>query len=414
MIRTPNVSDNVRIAYLSEVDVSINNGRGINEREFVRVLRERHGDRVVCILPAPASPANYADPGIVYVSPHKNAATEYARHLAASFAALRACHGRVPFGALVTRLEVSPIVPIAARELLGIPTILKTLALYQNFSAGSVRGFRPHQILGRLMRPLFRSVVTKALGCDTPSESLAQFHSDVFALNEKRVRTIPNGCNIRLFAPGDAGAARARLGLGEYEAVIGYVGSLGALRNLELLIRAVARLAARSNVALVLVGDGEHRVYLERLAAELGIGEAVLFMGQVDYEDVPLYMRACDVAVDLTLVPLDSGPRRFEGSFSQKIPQYLACGLPVVAWKTPDNGFLEEQEVGTLVEPESGESELCCALERELTQGQGRRPARSRRARHYAETTFDIEGLTENRVEWWLELVASDMASRRA
>lgn len=67
-----------------------------------------------------------------------------------------------------------------------------------------------------------------------------------------------------------------------------HVSQLGHAKNIELLLRACAKLAIqRKDFKLCIVGDGEERSVLEQLATELGImGSVVEFKGRLTAEDV--------------------------------------------------------------------------------------------------------------------------------
>jgi phosphatidylinositol alpha-1,6-mannosyltransferase len=45
----------------------------------------------------------------------------------------------------------------------------------------------------------------------------------------------------------------------------------------------------------VVIGIGDDREYLQRLAAELGVSERVHLLGHVSYEDLPRWYAACDL-----------------------------------------------------------------------------------------------------------------------
>jgi len=61
-----------------------------------------------------------------------------------------------------------------------------------------------------------------------------------------------------------------------------FVGSLAQkYKGADVLLRAVARLRSKSVVEVIIVGDGKHRRELENLAATLGIGERVKFLGEL-------------------------------------------------------------------------------------------------------------------------------------
>jgi phosphatidylinositol alpha-1,6-mannosyltransferase len=63
-------------------------------------------------------------------------------------------------------------------------------------------------------------------------------------------------------------------------------------------LRALAKvLPSIPDAAYLIVGKGEERERLERLAADLGISEAVRFVGYVPEEDLPDFYNLCDVFV---------------------------------------------------------------------------------------------------------------------
>ena len=61
-----------RFIYITEYDISIDNGPGINEREFVKSLYKELKEQIVCVIPSPAYPKKYFDSRIKYVKNHKN------------------------------------------------------------------------------------------------------------------------------------------------------------------------------------------------------------------------------------------------------------------------------------------------------------------------------------------------------
>ena len=86
-------------------------------------------------------------------------------------------------------------------------------------------------------------------------------------------------------------SARARLGAGEDEILVGIVGRLTEVKNHELFLRACARYrelrrageaADDRRVRFLIIGDGHRRLDLELLASDLGIFDAVTFTGLRD------------------------------------------------------------------------------------------------------------------------------------
>jgi len=98
-----------------------------------------------------------------------------------------------------------------------------------------------------------------------------------------------------------------------------FAGRLVAQKDPVLLLEAFARRLRSGPARLIVLGDGEMRVALERRAAELGIGERLHFGGFVA-DPLPWIARAS--AFILT--------SRYEG-FGNVIVEALACGTPVIA-----------------------------------------------------------------------------------
>jgi glycosyltransferase involved in cell wall biosynthesis len=395
-------------AYVTEVDVSVDNGRGINEREFVKVLLQDYHNTVTCVLPEPEHPQNFADPAICYVRPHRNRAPGYLPHVSSTVDQIRRVHAERPLDAIVTRLEVTPLAVQLSRAVTGCPLILKTMATYAPFKHGPPIGQSAHRWASWLFRGAFRKTIREALGCDTMSVPFARWIANEFSLDAPALRVIPNGANIDLFKPA-AGSEKTRirssLGLPREQTLFGYVGILAEQRGLEALLRALARVE-HSDVALVLVGDGPLRPVLERLASAAGLGDRVLFMGSIAYGAVPSVMRAFDYGVDLSSTPVDICGDRTYATFSQKLAQYLSCGLQVLAWDLEDTLFISQRGLGRLAERGNHES-LAEAMALLAESSPAERAQRGQLARKYATDNLTTQLLTRTRVEWWTTLLES-------
>ncbi|MCI2429081.1 glycosyltransferase [Candidatus Acetothermia bacterium] len=117
------------------------------------------------------------------------------------------------------------------------------------------------------------------------------------------------------------------------------VGRLVQLKGYDLLIRAMEQLP--SNVRLMIVGDGEERVALENLIAELGIAERVVLLG---FQENPWrYMARADLFVLSSLT---------EG-MPNVIGEAMALGLPILATDCSPGvrEYLDNGRAGLLVPP---------------------------------------------------------------
>src|SRR5688572_19722318 len=105
-----------------------------------------------------------------------------------------------------------------------------------------------------------------------------------------------------------------------------YVGNLVAVKRLDMLLDAAARLAAaRPGFRLVLVGDGVLRRELEARARRLALGAAAEFVGARPFEEIADWLRRSRVFVMTS---------EMEG-LPQAMIEAMGCGVPVVL---PDTG----------------------------------------------------------------------------
>lgn len=183
--------------------------------------------------------------------------------------------------------------------------------------------------------------------CESPSACrLLLSQCKRFGLSREQVRMAQNGLDRTLFSPARYSRKRCRkaLGIADDEFIIGATARLVPVKNLGVLLRAIALLprlnlnARRSKLRLVVVGPdgGEHRA-LSGLARELGIRNLVTFLGP--RKDIPEILRAFDVFVSTSLV---------EGT-PNALLEAMAMALPVIA--TPVGGVPELIDRSNLVSP---------------------------------------------------------------
>ena len=142
---------------------------------------------------------------------------------------------------------------------------------------------------------------------------------------EERVEVVAPGVDHSTFSPGDADAARRRLGLAGRRVLL-CVGRIQALKGFDLAIRAVAELQD-ANVTLLVVGgpsgpDGERELdRLRALTDELDLIDQVTFVAPRPHDALAVYYRAADACLV---------PSRTE-SFGLVALEAAACARPVVA-----------------------------------------------------------------------------------
>ncbi len=147
-----------------------------------------------------------------------------------------------------------------------------------------------------------------------------------------RIHSLPDSVDPDLFRPVDAfspdelAGLRARLGVSPGRRLIVYLGLLAPYQGTDLLLEALAILAARrDDVHLLLMGFPFVDRYRARAQA-LGLTDRVTFTGQVPYEAAPAHLALGHVAV---------APKLSATEGSGKVLTYMAAALPVAAFDTP-------------------------------------------------------------------------------
>lgn len=114
-----------------------------------------------------------------------------------------------------------------------------------------------------------------------------------------KVTVIPNAVDVDAFTVERRRdqALAAQLGLADVP-VIGFIGSFYAYEGLAIALEALVWLRARMpQLRLLLVGGGPQEANLRERAAQLGLGDAVVFAGRVPHGDVSRYYDLVDAFV---------------------------------------------------------------------------------------------------------------------
>ncbi|MEV0730451.1 glycosyltransferase [Polymorphospora sp. NPDC050346] len=134
------------------------------------------------------------------------------------------------------------------------------------------------------------------------------------------VLPISCGMDLSRFGTGHNSAGfRLRYGV-PARPTIGYVGRLDKEKNIDVVVRALARVRRHVDAQLMLVGTGAERGRLAALAADLGVADALVFTGFVADADLPAAYAATDVFVNAGTAELQS----------LVTLEAMACGVPVV------------------------------------------------------------------------------------
>jgi glycosyltransferase involved in cell wall biosynthesis len=174
------------------------------------------------------------------------------------------------------------------------------------------------------------------------SHHAAELLVNRFGCDRRTIHIVPDCVDSGRFRPGVIDkekrlALRARLGIPPGRKVVAYLGLLAEYQGIDLLLQAAVHLLeVRFDVHFLMMGFPNVEHYRE-MAAQLSLVEHVTFTGRIPYEEAPTYLALGDVAV---------APKISATEGSGKLLNYMAVGLPVVAFDTPvSREYLGEQGV---------------------------------------------------------------------
>jgi len=168
-----------------------------------------------------------------------------------------------------------------------------------------------HRYAKRLVRGSDRVIaISRELSESIPGE---------FGVDKSKVRTVYNGIDTETFRPSATGVTEAYPG----ERLVLSVSVLHKQKGIQYLIQAMKKVRDEfPKTCLLVIGDGPYRLDLERLAARLGLADAVTFAGKVDNSQLWRHYNAASVFAIPTV--------RIEGLPLIAL-EAMACGRPVVA-----------------------------------------------------------------------------------
>lgn len=166
------------------------------------------------------------------------------------------------------------------------------------------------------------------------------------------IEIIPNGVDVEKFQitnsklqTGERIKIRGELGLEEKDIVLVTSSRLVKKNGVGDVIEALTKLP--ENIKFLILGEGYLEESLKLKAKSLKVSNRVIFVGLVSHENIPKYLKACDIFIRASLS---------EGMGNSFI-EAMACKIPAIA--TPVGGipdFLKGGVTGYLCEPENPES----------------------------------------------------------
>ncbi|MCD1124781.1 glycosyltransferase [Jinshanibacter sp. LJY008] len=209
------------------------------------------------------------------------------------------------------------------------------------------------------------------------------------AVDNDKIITVYNGissCEFS-FSESERNLKRKELGVDERTKLILSVGRFTQAKDYPNLLYAIKCVFQKiPDIKVVIIGDGELKPDIQKLAEELGLTNLIYFLGVRN--DIPGWMSAADLFV------LSSA---WEG-FGMVVAEAMLCERLIVA---TDSGGVKEVlgEQGFLVEPGNSEK-LACAMVHALELPAEESLILMKKARMHSHENFDLNKI----IERWLSI----------
>ena len=182
--------------------------------------------------------------------------------------------------------------------------------------------YRPWRHLEKLIDHLPDSIIVS-------SQHASRVLRHDFDCAEKKIHVLPDTVDTDRFRPRAAqdqvNDLKRSLGIPTQSEVVIYLGLLAEYQGTTLLLKAAEELVSRYADLHFLVMGHPNVEHYRGLAARMGISERTTFTGRINYREAGHYLQIGDVAV---------GPKVSATEGSGKLANYMAMGLPTVAFDT--------------------------------------------------------------------------------
>lgn len=213
------------------------------------------------------------------------------------------------------------------------------------------------------------------------SSEMRQELEHQFAVPASHIFMAYDGVSTHVFSPGERDPELVnRLQIPAGKKIIVYLGGLSPHKGVDILLEAFPLVLQQvPNAFLLLMGYPNEDRYRQTVET-MGLTNSVRVTGRVLYEDAPRYLRLGDIAV---------APKRSQTEANGKIYNYMAAGLPTIAFDTLMNREILG-ELGIYVQDLSKPDNLARAIIRLLTDDQTRQQlAESVRAKAIKDYSWD-------------------------
>jgi sugar transferase (PEP-CTERM/EpsH1 system associated) len=229
------------------------------------------------------------------------------------------------------------------------------------------------------------------------SDELQDWMNKFIGIQSDKIVRIQNSVDTTIFSPTeDKACAKIAIGLPSNSLVVGYVGRLDPVKNLDLLIKSFSTLVtsviSKKPVLLIIIGSGPEEKKMRHTAKLYHIDKQVMFMGE--HSNVHEFMHAMDIFAI--------------SSIAEGIPltvlEAMASGLPVVATRVGGiSEVVQDGKSGYLLD--SGDDHAFSEKFRKYISDESLRTVHGRKGRELVEERYSLEKMIRQYENLYMEVV---------
>jgi glycosyltransferase involved in cell wall biosynthesis len=256
-------------------------------------------------------------------------------------------HGTPPYAFLYQRSSLGSYAGVSASRRLGAPLVLEYNGSEVWTAKRWGRGLRYEDIALNAEEASLRQATLVVTVSDVLRDELLER-----GVEPERVIAYPNGVDPERYTPSlltddERARVRERHGIAPDALVAGFIGTFGQWHGVDVLARAIVRLAdvdpgifERHRLHFLLVGDGLRMTAVDEILRDRAGGEHVTLTGLVPQDEGPRYLAASDILLSPHVPNADGS--RFFGS-PTKLFEYMATGRAIIA--------SELEQIGDVLRP---------------------------------------------------------------
>ncbi len=213
------------------------------------------------------------------------------------------------------------------------------------FSHGSDSLFAPNKIRNFLVGLIFRNADYVICFSDYTKGNLLKW-----SIQEERIRKVAVGIDTGLFSPGvDSASIKEKFNLRNRRVIL-TVNRLTPRKGIDTVINCLPQLIKEvPEILYMVIGEGLDKQRLYDLSGELNLEKHVLFVGEIEHEDLPAFFAASEIFVNAVREIKDPKNPQSEG-FGLVNIEASACARAVIAGATGGvTDSIEDEKTGLLV-----------------------------------------------------------------